>query len=472
ILRCITHFLQVHDALSLSSACTSLRAVLSPNLLASCRWRKGKRPPRSVRHFIRHLFIDTDEVMYTDSKFFRDLSGLQSIHIYGQAVTASMAGMLVAASNIDELDLSYLCYRPEDSKYPLHYDLQPGFSSLSCRPKMLKFCSRLGRQYTRGGEDMLESRIRALRYPLVTLLHQVDVAQIEVFEVCAEALPLPIATAYSWSSLRELIITGFWLHACDDPGVLDDPDIGTPAWAYDCVHLGTLLLLAPRLRVLRVSCGYAEWLSHPRCVVWPRAEPPPPSGSAVPLLQELQLCNPIASDGIFSQLPPSVRVLSLLILPHLTQETDANTQEELEIMEARDAHETLVPSALINILAAAPLPDLRELRFSFRNLDDMHIFEFIAARFPRLELLEFHAEIGPGCLWSADELAECARALSTLRHLRVLRVNTFYEVLLRDNRDSEEYWEAVVRHRSGIPRESIVAALFGPLASVREVWMP
>ncbi|TRM63006.1 hypothetical protein BD626DRAFT_44591 [Schizophyllum amplum] len=473
VLQCVTSLLNPSDLLSLSSTCSPLRAILGPPFFASCRWQKDKAPPASVWPYVRHLYIDTDNKYSINSKFFHDLSRLQSVHISAQAVSANMIYILSVASEIDTLDLSSLCYRPQGCNMAVQYEPLDGFPPLSCRPTILKFCSHLGKQYTHAPDiNIHRSRIRATRYPLVTLLHEMDVAQIKVFEVSAEALSLPHAVAYTWSSLRELTITGFWLHACDGPGVLDDSDTGTPAWIYDHLHLGTLLIATPRLRVLRLLCRYADYLSRPQCDVWPPGEPAPSSGTAIPLLEELQLCNPVASDGIFTQLQPSLRSLSLLSRPHLTQKTDENTQEELEITEALDSNETLVPSALIRLLSAASLPDLRELRFSFRNLEDMHLFEFIAARFPCLELLEFHAETGPGCLWTADDLAECARALSTLARLRVLRVNTFYKVLLRDNRDTEEYWEALVRYRWGIPRENVVAALFGPLRTVREVWLP
>ncbi|KAL1673255.1 hypothetical protein EV122DRAFT_223068 [Schizophyllum commune] len=442
----------------------------------SARGPDGCEPPGNALELGKALpfcEIDTDHT-YLHSEFFHDLRQLQSLAIHAQGVSANMLNLLDSASQIDVLDLSYMCYRPRNCGYALHYEEFPGFCSLKCHPRVLKFCSRLGQQYINNADDirMYESRIRALRYPLATLLHEIGVEQIEVLETSAEALCLPLATSYIWSSLRRLVITGIWPDPLERLEVLDDPNTETPAWIYHYVHLGTLLVAAPNIRVLIIRCQYADWLRYPQCVVWPHGDPA--YGSCVPLLEEFELYNPAARDGIFSQLPPSLRQLSLLLLPHLIKNTSIDMEAALSVTDASVAHNALLPSALINVLSSAPLPDLRQLRFSFRGPTDMRLFETIATLFPRLELLEFHAEIGPGCLWSARDLSQCARALSPLAHLRELHMNTFAGIV-----DDVGRWPKRLRGMvgrapacEGIPRQDVVKALFGPLKTVEMLWLP
>ena len=98
----------------------------------------------------------------------------------------------------------------------------------------------------------------AQRLTFATLLHQLDVSRVEYLEVGLEALCLPCAIAYTWSSLRTLVLTGFWIQ---DPVALEDRRVHTPAWIYEHIHLGTLIASAPRLRVLRVQP--CEKRTHP-----------------------------------------------------------------------------------------------------------------------------------------------------------------------------------------------------------------
>ncbi|KAI5823395.1 hypothetical protein K523DRAFT_255243 [Schizophyllum commune Tattone D] len=473
VLCCIYDNLSFSDSLSLASTCAHMRLLLRPLLFASCRWRHNRVPPQTLWPFIRHLHIDTDQ-SYLHSDFLHDVRQLQSVSIHAQGVSANMNNLLSAASRIDVLDLSYMCYRPRNCGYALHYGDFPGFFSLDCHPRVLKYCSRLGQQYLSHADNMqmYESRIRALRHPLATLLHEISVEQIEVFETSAEALCLPLATSYTWSSLRRLVITGFWPDTLERLEALNDPNMETPAWIYQHVHLGTLLVAAPNLRALIIHCQYAGWLQYPQCVVWPHDDPA--YVSCVPLLEEFELCNPAARDGIFAQLPPSLRQLSLLLLPHLIHNTEMDMEWELSVIDASVAQNALLPSALIDVLSAAPLPDLRQLRFSFRGPTDVRLFEVVATLFPRLELLEFHAEIGPGCLWSAQDLAQCARALSPLAHLRELHLNTFSGIVDGMGRWPKRLRGIVGRVPAcdGILRQDVVKALFGPLKAVEMLWLP
>ncbi|KAI4294648.1 hypothetical protein K525DRAFT_229097 [Schizophyllum commune Loenen D] len=114
----------------------------------------------------------------------------------------------------------------------------------------------------------------------------------------------------------------------------------------------------------------------------------------------------------------------------------------------------MTPSALLDILSAVPLPDLRALHFSFCGPMDTRLFEYIAASFPRLEVLEFHAERSPGYLWSASDLRACADILVPLTMLRVLRVNTFRCV----NRSDQSLTSTI---RGVLSQREIAAALFG-----------
>lgn len=342
-------------------------------------------------------------------------------------------------------------------------DPLPAFPAMSCQPRILKFCSRFARTYDSRG---CVSRMHATRFSFATLLAQLDVSQIEGLEIGAEALSLPIAAAYTWTSLRELVITGYWMHPHDDPGAFQDPRSRTPASIHAHVHIGTLLVAAPRLLILRIHCRYNTSSPHPYCVVWPGDDSTTHQGTGIRTLDTFELYNPTAMDGVYAQLPPTLRTLSLLSQPHCTSRTtESRFTTTLRANETDFARGVLTPAALMRMLSATALPDLRDLRLSFRDLTDMRLCEFIADSFPRLEFLELHAEAGAQVLWRAPELSACARALVPLVHLQNLRLNTFRSAL------SVERWQWVQRRdpdespeqraREGIALPDIISALFG-----------
>lgn len=508
--------------MSLSSTCRQLRLILRPSLFASCRWKDADRePPETLWSLIRHLYINTDALPYVGNyPFCDDLSALESLHICAEHASRSLVHLLESTPHLHTLDLSQLCYKDDETgNRQLFYEPLPCLPDLPSHPSTLKFGSCLDRLYTHQWRpsSMYASKMHALRLPLAALLHDIGTAHLEHLELGAEALCLPFLAAYTWTSLRELVITGFWVwHPQGDRNAMADHRLPTPATAYAHVHLGTLLAAAPRLCALRVHCRFAQWLAHPQCVVWPASEPPPPSGSAVPLLDAFELTNPTAEDGIYAQLPPSLRTLSLLTWPHLRHRVvlapiHPDSRDEQELLPPADSPKvlrTLTVAELRRVLGAAALPDLRQLRVSFRGPASVALFEQMAASFPCLELLEFHAESGPGKNWSADELAACARALSPLVHLRVLRADVFRDIYADDH--LEEYLvhcdtqaeidEVYAVHatwiegRAGIGRKELVEALFGQdsgrdneghadctqarlppqvrLPALRQVWLP
>ncbi|KAL1659322.1 hypothetical protein GGF50DRAFT_65516 [Schizophyllum commune] len=442
----------------------------------------------------RHLRISTDVDVLEKYESLVDLGQLNSLHVWAETISPNLDFLLYKANNVDTLDLAHLCCKSPlkfdyqghsgtPTSYRLHYDALPEFHIITSRPRILRFCSRFDLVYGGAADVMMASKMRATRLPFVSLLAKIDVASVQHLEVGVEALSLPSVAPYTWTSLRELILTGYMVSSPDDCRAIEDPRLGVPARMFENVHLGTLLASAPRLAILRVRCRYAWWLARSRVVLWPSDELPPPSGSVLPVLEVFELRNPRADDGIFTQLPSSLRALALLTHPHTAHYmTPYNTSQP----QGRD---TLTPAELTHVLSLSRLPELRELRLSFRDLTDMRLFEYVARTFPRLQLLEFHSEAGEQRYWSAHEMIACARALSALRSLEVLRISTFGSAL------SNKKWEDLARCNSpeelaafewgprAIPLFRIVSALFDseemtggcllerfPL--LREVWLP
>lgn len=460
---------------------------MRPTLFASCRWKGDSEPPDTIWSLIRHLYIDTDTTPCVEGHaFFRDLSALESIHVRAENVSTGLSHILSTTPNLHTLDLSRLCCKDEDdfSSVGLFYDPLPCLPPLPSRPSILKFCSHLDRTYADGdrARHMHATKIRGLQLPFAALVYDIGADRLEYLEVGAEALSLPFLAAYTWTSLRELVITGYWgRYPQEDPRALADPGLLTPATAHAHVHLGTILAAAPCLRALRVHCRFVLWLECSQCVVWPASEPPPPSGSAIPLLDTLELHNPNAEDDIYAQLPASLRTLSLLTWQHLLQKVDLVPTSDMNVEECLPQPSDplvlriLTPAQLGRTLRAAALPELCELRFSYRGPADMDLFKLIATSFPRLELLEFHAELDPEKAWSARELAACSSILVPLIYLRVLRADVFRTVYADDHleqylrychtqeRIDEVYanHECSVSERRGIPRRDVVDALFG-----------
>ncbi|KAL1716122.1 hypothetical protein EV715DRAFT_206006 [Schizophyllum commune] len=408
----------------------------------------------------RHLHIYTDIDVLEKYEFLGDLGQLNSLHVCAETISPNLDFLLYKANNVDTLDLAHLCCKSPlkfdcsghlgtPASYRLHYDALPEFHIITSRPRILRFCSRFDLVYGGAADVMMASKMRATRLPFVSLLARIDVASIQHLEVGVEALSLPSVAPYTWTSLRELILTGYMVSSPDDCKAIEDPRLGIPARMFENVHLGTLLASATRLAILRVRCRYSWWLARSRVVLWPSDELPPPSGSVLPVLEDFELRNPRADDGIFAQLPSSLRALALLTHPHTAHYmTPYNTSQP----QGRD---TLTPAELMHVLSLSRLPELRELRLSFRDLTDMRLFEYIARTFPRLQLLEFHSEAGEQRYWSAHEMIACARALSALRSLEMLRISTFGSVL------SNKKWEDLARYN---PPEELAAFEWGPRA--------
>ncbi|KAL1744300.1 hypothetical protein HDZ31DRAFT_64210 [Schizophyllum fasciatum] len=340
---------------------------------------------------------------------------------------------------------------------------------MASRPSVLCFCARVDELHSYALPSQCVSKARATRAPFASLLRELDVSVIEKLEVGAEALSLPIAVAYTWSSLRELTITGFWLHDnAETP--LGDERAGTPASIFQHMHLGTLVNAAPRLRVLRVRCRYLMDYDEPRWTVWPpqdRAAPHIALGSGG-ALETFEYYNASAADSVYARLPPTLRSLALLTHPPSAHDTDPVREMELQEMFWENSHTCVVPNpqSLMQALAVTSLPHLRDLRLSFRDLTDMRIFEFVAETFPLLEVFEARAETGPGSIWAAPQLAACAAALAPLAHLRSLHLSTFRDVLTPQywqEIQGSTYFEALTeeqRSRCGIFKSDVVAALF------------
>ncbi|KAL1744296.1 hypothetical protein HDZ31DRAFT_38975 [Schizophyllum fasciatum] len=374
------------------------------------------------------------------------------------------------APHIHTLDLGHLYWRapPLPGLYPTNQELPllPALPHLASLPRVIHFCSWLDHMHIDGMADDLVDNARATRFPFATLLRGIDVSTIEQLEIGAEALSLPSIVAYTWSSLRELIITGFWIH--NNPELLlDDARLETPASIYRSVHLGTFLNAAPYLRVLRVRCRYNTSCLNPGWTVWPPGDDSSAPSTIGHALEVFELYNPSTMDGVYSRLPSTLRTLALLTHLHGTHETLALGRYELLEDDPMQPHTLHVfrPMDAVRVLSAAPLPNLRDLRLSFREEFDSRLFDFIAKAFPLLEILELHSEAGPGCIWRASEVAACAQSLSPLAYLRSLRLNTFRTVL------SEEGWRRIQKRtiyhetleqktRAGVRKSDIVAALF------------
>ncbi|KAI4518079.1 hypothetical protein K525DRAFT_288797 [Schizophyllum commune Loenen D] len=483
-------YLLRQDLIALSSTCTALRG-LRPLVLASCRWNDNLQPPESVWPLIKHLYIHAEhlQAVYA-SKFFLELDGLTSLHVEGDCISDELAKILMSTHNLTALDFSSLCYGSGSDLRALTLPTLSCLPPLSCKPRVVKFCSRHHPDYL-SPLRLLDKCIRKMprvRRSCSSLLHQIDVSKVETLEVGMEALSLPFASAYPWTSLTTLVVNGISLHPDDtyeDFG--NEPEMRAHAY----VHLGTMLMTAPRLRVLRMLCRCYRG-QHPHCTAWPADEPPPPSGTAIPDLEELDIRNPAFDEGLLHQLPSSLRKLSLMAYPHILHNTLPLAFYLLA--EARPIRGIRTAEELIDILEARPMPDLRQLRLSFRLHADMMLFERITTLFPLLEVLEIHAEIGPGCLWTPDELIDFARTLAPLANLRVLKVSTFNKVLPGppaddedwviccigepdEGEDPEEFMEMRMRevryHRwmNGLRADDIEQA-FGPLEGVSEFWLP
>ncbi|KAI5897315.1 uncharacterized protein SCHCODRAFT_01186429 [Schizophyllum commune H4-8] len=420
-----------------------------------------------------------------------DLSRIESLHVRATRITSSLALILRSTPRIHTLDLAYLYFRtfPKNIAVSMNYPLQPlpRFPQLVSRPRVVRYCSRLDLVHEIATDVDWIEKARATRYPFATLLHELDISQVEQLEISAESLALPCAVAYTWSSLRVLVITGFWI-SNDSETPLDDARLKTPASIYEHVHLGTLINATPNLRILRIRWRYI-FLPEPRRTVWPPSDVShlKTFGGA---LEVFELYNPSVLDGVYTRLPQTLRSLSLLTHPHGTHGTNMLKEYELhEVNIANPYIAVLRPLDIERILTLTELPCLHDLRLSFRGQEGTRLFNFIAETFPLLEILELHAETGPGCIWQTPQLTACARALSPLSRLRSLRLNTFRRVL------SQEQWmqcqERMYFHetleqkaRFGILRAEVVAALFGEEGSgdakpsysrwprLQDVWLP
>ncbi|KAL1744299.1 hypothetical protein HDZ31DRAFT_155, partial [Schizophyllum fasciatum] len=400
-----------------------------------------------------------------------DLGCIESFHLSGNYLDNEVAMVLSRLPSLHTLDLGYLCWRTYPRGQLSDYTFQSlcDFPDMASRPRVLRFCTRVDRVHAYALQDQCVNKARATRASFASLLREIDVSVIELLDVGAESLSLPIAAAYTWSSLRELTITGFWLHD-DAETPLGDERARTPASIFGRVHLGTLVNAAPRLRALRVRCRYLMGYGEPRWTVWPPddMEPPHIALGAGGGLDTFEYCNPSVADGVFAHLPSTLRTLALLAYPPGTHDTDPLKELELQEMFQPNSHTLVVPHPqhLMRALAITSLPLLRELRLSFRNLEDMRLFEFISETYPLLEVFEAHAEAGPGSIWAAPQLAACATALAPLVHLRSLRLNTFRNVLTPQTWDEIRlytYFEGLTeeqKSRSGISKADVVAAIF------------
>ncbi|KAI5824186.1 hypothetical protein K523DRAFT_125687 [Schizophyllum commune Tattone D] len=489
--------LSLKDSLALSSTCRSLRWFFRPALFSTCPWKShaagpGKpvsylpvhAPPDSVWCEVRHLYVQADDQAHDrwvllDFLREHDLSRLESVHVRAEHLSVSLVYLLRHTPRLQTLGMGFLCARSytrgvnfvniRELEGFLARDGSPAL--VASLPRVLQYCSRVDGAGMAADECTL--RMRGTRWPFVTLLRSIDVARIERLEVGAEALSLPIAAAYTWASLRELVVTRTWMHV-DPQTPQDDARLQVAADAYEGMHLGTLLCAAPQLRVLRVLCWRTALYSNVRWMVWPPADAPVPGRPAMSALEEFELFNPYVEDGVYKHLPSTLRTLSLLAHPHETHETDASREYELQPAHHGEPHRRVLdPEALIHLLSWTSLPKLRKLCLSVRDLRDMRLLEYVAARFGGLEILELHDELGPGCIWNASKLAACAHALRALSGLRSLRLNTFRGVL------SAEQWEQIQNYqpyhdlyspyhyetpeqkaRAGILITDIVSALF------------
>ncbi|KAL1716136.1 hypothetical protein EV715DRAFT_205992, partial [Schizophyllum commune] len=393
-----------------------------------------------------------------------DLSNIESVHLRATFISTCISYIVNNTPRLHTLDLRFLCSTMYQRADPINFEELDAFPPLVTHPRVLHFCSQTEGAGSGFAPDECTSRMRGTRFPFATLLHQLDVGQIEHLEVGAEALSLPFAVTYTWSSLRELIITRIRMH--NDPQTpLDDPRLKTPASAHEAVHLGTLVCAAPQLRVLRVRCHRSDLYPHVQWTVWPPDDPPLPSRSSMPAIEEFELYNPFATDGVYKYLPSTLRTLSLLNYPHVQCATLATEGWEIQ-PPPYPMDGVLRPAGLMHALTAVSAPELRTLHISFRDVDDTRLWTRIADLFPLLEVLELHDEIGPGSIWGATKLASCARALSSLSHLRSLRLNTFRRVLDAEDwkgypGEREVYETPDQKARAGILMEDVKSALFG-----------
>ncbi|KAL1716120.1 hypothetical protein EV715DRAFT_293571 [Schizophyllum commune] len=491
ILLYFEHYLSRQDLIALSSTCTALREGLRPLVFASCRWNDNLQPPESVWPLIKHLYIHAEhlQAVYA-SKFFLELDGLASLHVEGDLISDELAKILTSAHNLTALDFSTLCCGIGSDIRALTLPPLSYFPPLSCKPRVVKFCSRHHSDYLSPLRllDKCIRKISRVRRSFSSFLHLIDISRVETLEAGMEAFSLPFASAYTWTSLTTLVVTGISLHPDD---AYEDFKTEPEMRAHAYVHLGTILVTAPRLRVLRILCRCYRG-QHPHCTAWPADESPPPSGTVILELEELDIRNPAFDEGLLRQLPSSLRKLSLTAYPHILHNTLPLAYYLLA--ETRQIRGIRTAEELIDVLSARPMPDLRQLRLSFRLHADMILFERIATLFPLLEELEIHAEIGPGCLWTPDELIDFARTLAPLANLRILKVSTFNKVLPGppeddedwaiccvgepdEGEDPEEFMEMRLRevrfHRwmNGLRTDDIVRA-FGPLGGVHDFWLP
>ncbi|KAI4519450.1 hypothetical protein K525DRAFT_362810 [Schizophyllum commune Loenen D] len=445
----ITDLLSPKDSLSLSSTCRQLRWLLRPILFCTCPWKNDlpiHEPPESVWDTIRHLYVQIDDDDCDLYKYLtqHNLSNIESVHFRATFISTCISYIVNNTPRLHTLDLRFLCSTMYQRADPINFEELDAFPPLVTHPRVLHFCSQTEGAGSGFAPDECTSRMRGTRFPFATLLHQLDVGQIEHLEVGAEALSLPFAVAYTWSSLRELVITRIRMHDPQTP--LNDPRLKTPASAHEA------------LRVLRVRCQRSDLYPHVQWTIWPPDDPPLPSRSSMPAIEEFELYNPFATDGVYKYLPSTLRTLSLLNYPHVQCATLATEGWEIQ-PPPYPMDGVLRPAGLMHALSAGQTS-------SFRDVDDTRLWTRIADLFPLLEVLELHDEIGPGSIWDTTKLASCARALSSLSYLRSLRLSTFRRVLDAEDwkgypGEREVYETPDQKARAGILMGDVKSALFG-----------
>ncbi|KAJ7289150.1 hypothetical protein C8J57DRAFT_427003 [Mycena rebaudengoi] len=165
-----------------------------------------------------------------------------------------------------------------------------------------------------------------------------------------------------------------------------------------------LLVHMPKLRTFRCK---SRWKLPPSTLVAP-VRPDGAEGPVLQRLEEMVIESLSPNDKILSFLPPSLRSLSILCSPrftvveaHVTPPTSSQLQEMLQ--------------------DSGMSANLRSLRFSIQGAIDDRLLEYIAARFPALEVLHVQRNAIGGVF--SETASSIALALRNFRCLRELSLD-------------------------------------------------
>ncbi|KAI0672460.1 hypothetical protein C8Q78DRAFT_752799 [Trametes maxima] len=220
---------------------------------------------------------------------------------------------------------------------------------------------------------------------------------LQTLSLPVELMPLFELSTFHWPALRELRLRG----------------------EYNCLKDGcspiiSFLVNMPQLRVLALELALPS--DHGPTPIWPE-------GLFIdlpwPLLEELKVSFPVTSDAVYSNLPPTLRRLSLVCYPHYMRDLPVYTA-------GGRWHSPLISASdVLSILRRCHLPLLTKLKLEYQeDWAEKQLLRHLGVAFPRLEYLKIFrnrvrehgrdyrvlvAAIAIANLWPPPRLGGCAR---------------------------------------------------------------